>query len=42
MPYYPPAVTRVRAVDASAMARKLAAEKAAASTVPVEYIGVDA
>ena len=42
MPYYPPAVTRVRAVDPSAVARKLAAERVAASTVPVEYIGVDA
>jgi ubiquinone/menaquinone biosynthesis C-methylase UbiE len=37
MPYYPPAVRRVRAVDPSAVARRVAA-----STVPVEYIGVDA
>jgi ubiquinone/menaquinone biosynthesis C-methylase UbiE len=29
-------------VDPSAVARKLVAERAAASTVPVEYIGVDA
>ena len=42
MPYYPPAVQRVRAVDPSAVARQLAAERVAASTVPVEYIGVDA
>ena len=42
MPYYPPAVQRVRAVDPSAVARKLAAGRVAASTVPVEYIGVDA
>ena len=42
MPYYPPAVKRVRAVDPSAVARKLAAGRVAASTVPVEYIGVDA
>jgi ubiquinone/menaquinone biosynthesis C-methylase UbiE len=41
MPYYPPAVQRVRAVDPSAVTRKLA-ERAAASTVPVEYIGVGA
>ena len=34
MPYYPPAVKRVRAVDPSAMPRKLAAERVAASTVP--------
>ena len=42
MPYHPPVVKRVRAVDPSAVARKLAAERVAASTVPVEYIGVDA
>jgi len=42
MPYYPPAVQRVRAVDPSAVARKLAADRVAASPVPVEYIGVDA
>ncbi len=42
MPYYPPAVQRVRAVDPSAVARKLAVQRVAASTVPVEYIGVDA
>jgi ubiquinone/menaquinone biosynthesis C-methylase UbiE len=42
MPYYPPAVQRVRAVDPSAVARKLAADRVAASTVPVEYIGGDA
>jgi SAM-dependent methyltransferase len=32
----------VRAVDPSAVPRKLAAERVAASTVPVEYIGADA
>jgi hypothetical protein len=42
MPYYPPAVKRVRAVDPSAVACKLAADRVAASTVPVEYIGADA
>ncbi len=42
MAYYPPAVLRVRAVDPSAVARKLAAERVTASTVPVEYIGGDA
>jgi hypothetical protein len=41
MPYYPPAVTRVRAVDPSAVARKLAADRVAASAVPVDYVGVD-
>jgi ubiquinone/menaquinone biosynthesis C-methylase UbiE len=35
-------VKRVRAVDPSAVPRKLAAERAAASTVPVEYIGANA
>jgi ubiquinone/menaquinone biosynthesis C-methylase UbiE len=42
LPYYPPAVTRVRAVDPSAVARKLAADRVAASAVPVDYAGVDA
>jgi len=42
MPYYPPAVTRVRAVDPSAVARKLAATRVAASAVPVDYVGADA
>ena len=42
MPYYPPAVTRVRAVDPSAVARKLAADRVAASAVPVDYAGFDA
>ena len=42
MPYYPPAVTRVRAVEPSAVARKLAATRVAASAVPVDYAGVDA
>jgi len=42
MPFYPPAVTRVRAVDPSAVARKLAADKVAASAVPADYVGVDA
>jgi ubiquinone/menaquinone biosynthesis C-methylase UbiE len=42
VPYYPPAVKRVRAVDPATLGRKLAAQRVAASTVPVEYIGVDA
>ena len=42
MPFYPPAVTRVRAVDPSAVARKLAPDRIAASAVPVDYVGVDA
>jgi ubiquinone/menaquinone biosynthesis C-methylase UbiE len=42
MAFYPPAVARVRAVDPSAVARKLAADKVAASAVPAGYVGVDA
>jgi ubiquinone/menaquinone biosynthesis C-methylase UbiE len=41
VPYYGPAVTRVRAVDPAIAARKLAAKRIAASPVPVEYIGLD-
>jgi ubiquinone/menaquinone biosynthesis C-methylase UbiE len=40
--YYPPAVKRVRAVDPATVGRKLAARRVAASTIPVEYIGLDA
>ncbi len=41
VPHYPPAVTRVRAVDPATAGRKLAARRVAASPVPVEYIGLD-
>jgi SAM-dependent methyltransferase len=41
VPYYPAAVTRVRAVDPATVGRKLAAKRVAASSVPVEYIGLD-
>src|SRR5262245_34957501 len=41
VPFYPPNVKRVRAVDPSMVARKLAAERVAASAVPVEYVGID-
>ena len=41
VPYYPPAVTRVQAVDPVKLGRKLAADRVAASPVPVEYIGLD-
>ena len=40
VPFYPPAVTRVRAVDPATAGRKLAAERVAASPVPVEYVGL--
>ena len=39
--YYPSAVTRVQAVDPATLGRKLAADRVAASPVPVEYIGLD-
>ncbi len=42
VPYYPPTVTRVWAVDPATVGRKLAARRVAASTVPIEYIGTDA
>jgi ubiquinone/menaquinone biosynthesis C-methylase UbiE len=41
VPYYPPAVTRVLAVDPATVGRKLAAARVAASGVPVEYLGLD-
>jgi ubiquinone/menaquinone biosynthesis C-methylase UbiE len=41
VPFYPPAVTRVRAVDPATLGRKLAAGRVAASPVPVQYIGLD-
>jgi ubiquinone/menaquinone biosynthesis C-methylase UbiE len=42
IPYYPATLARVRAVDPAAVGRKLAARRAAASAVPIEYIGLDA
>jgi ubiquinone/menaquinone biosynthesis C-methylase UbiE len=41
VPLYPPTVTRVLAVEPSAVARKLAAPRIAASSIPVEFIGLD-
>jgi ubiquinone/menaquinone biosynthesis C-methylase UbiE len=41
VPHYPPAVARVRAVDPATIGRKLAAKRVAASTVPLEYVGLD-
>ena len=41
VPLYPPEVRRVRAVDPATVGRKLAAERVAASSVPVEYVGLD-
>ena len=42
IPFYPAKVTRVWAVDPAAVGRKLAAKRAAASAVPIEYVGLDA
>jgi ubiquinone/menaquinone biosynthesis C-methylase UbiE len=41
LPHYPPAVTRVLAVDPAQVGRNLAARRIAASPVPVEFAGLD-
>lgn len=41
VPYYPAAVTRVRAVDPATVGRRLAAGRVDASPVPVDYVGLD-
>jgi ubiquinone/menaquinone biosynthesis C-methylase UbiE len=41
LPLLPPAVTRVLAVEPSAVARRLAGPRIAASRVPVEHVGLD-
>ncbi|MCU1352241.1 MAG: Demethylmenaquinone methyltransferase [Acidimicrobiales bacterium] len=41
VPYYPAGVERVLAVDPSTVGRKLAAKRIAASSVPVEHVGLD-
>jgi ubiquinone/menaquinone biosynthesis C-methylase UbiE len=41
VPHYPPGVTKVLAVDPATLGRKLAAKRVTASTVPVEYAGLD-
>lgn len=42
LPYYPPAVTAVTAVEPSAVARRLAARRIAALPAPVVFAGTDA
>jgi hypothetical protein len=42
IPYYPAGVKRVQAVDPAAAGRRLAARRAAACPVPIEYAGSDA
>lgn len=39
--HYPDAVIRVRAVDPATVGRRLAGARVAASSVPVEYVGLD-
>jgi SAM-dependent methyltransferase len=41
VPHYPSEVTRVLAVEPAAAGRRLAAERVAASKVPVEFVGLD-
>jgi ubiquinone/menaquinone biosynthesis C-methylase UbiE len=41
VPYYPPTVKRVQAVDPATVGRKLAAKRVDVSPVPVEYVGLD-
>jgi SAM-dependent methyltransferase len=41
VPHYPAAIARVYAVDPATVGRKLAAKRIDASSVPVEYVGLD-
>lgn len=41
VPHYPPAVTRVRAVDPATVGRKLAARRVATCPAQVDYVGLD-
>jgi SAM-dependent methyltransferase len=41
VPFYPTGLQRVLAVDPATTGRKLAAKRVAASTVPVEYVGLN-
>jgi ubiquinone/menaquinone biosynthesis C-methylase UbiE len=41
VPYYPPTVHRVQAVDPATVGQQLAAERVAASPIPIEYVGLD-
>jgi ubiquinone/menaquinone biosynthesis C-methylase UbiE len=41
VPHYPSTVVRARVVDPATLGRKLAASRVAASSVPVEYVGLD-
>ncbi len=41
VPHLPPSVTRLLAVDPAVVGRRLAADRIAASPVPVEFVGLD-
>jgi ubiquinone/menaquinone biosynthesis C-methylase UbiE len=41
LPVYPAAVTSVRAVEPSAVARRLGARRMAATSIPVQHVGLD-
>ena len=41
VPFYPPAVDIVYAVEPAALAKQLAAKRVAASSTPIEHIGLD-
>jgi ubiquinone/menaquinone biosynthesis C-methylase UbiE len=41
VPYYPREVAHVQAVDPAVVGRKLAAERVAASPVPIDYVALD-
>jgi ubiquinone/menaquinone biosynthesis C-methylase UbiE len=41
VPVYPPEVERVLAVEPAQLARRLAAQRIAASSVPIEFVGID-
>ncbi|MFP3906542.1 MAG: class I SAM-dependent methyltransferase [Acidimicrobiales bacterium] len=41
VPHYPPAVTKVYAVDPSEVGRRLAETRVADATVPIEFVGLD-
>ena len=42
VPYYPPGLTRVLAVDPASLGQKLAADRLRQSPVRVEFVGLDA
>src|SRR4249919_260017 len=41
VPYYPPGVRSVKAIDPSAVGKRLAGDRVASATMPIEYVGLD-